>query len=442
MDGRISMYVLLVCVWCSLDAGGFLMVVTAQPTAYAEILTPEADRKEGGQVDMRCTATNLESDHIVEWATEDPYQSLRWGDVTVYNRNGRFFFGTSSVNTQTVVQDFTITNVQRADTNEFVCTVNDPIPTGGNDIVATSSVTLSVLYFPSAPFPMCSPAGPITVDAGTELDMRCSSESSHGTVTMTINPTIQTSRYNNWASVINDDSDTVVRTLDLTVDDADNGVAFECLISSMFFSGMQRTCHIGPIRVRNTVTIPMTEPLTSSITLGSTEPSTGNPTPSTENESNSMYSATYTLTKPITPEQITTESRLRSSDQAPSSTPWIVAFVILAATSFVIIIILILRDARKNRLIKSLRTEKEPRITKPDPYMGLQPTEDRNRVYTEPTTTEETIPAQHTYYQPVEVENGSPEYDYARPEGSTNTSYEAVRVPHSTAEEQYQNINN
>ncbi|XP_071800044.1 uncharacterized protein [Asterias amurensis] len=434
MDGRILMYVLLVCVWCSLDAGGFLMVVTAQTTAHAEILTPEADRKEGGQVDMRCTATNLKPNHIVEWRTEDPIQTLRWGNSTVFNNNGQFIFDTSGVNTQTVVQDFTITNVQRADTDEYVCRVNDPLLIGGNTIVATSSVTLSVLYFPSASFPMCSPAGPITVHAGTELDMRCSSESSHGTVTMTINHTIQTSRYTNWASVINDDSDTVLRTLDLTVDDADNGVAFDCFISSMYFAGMARTCHIGPITVRNTLTIPLTEPTTSSTstssTAGSTRPSTGNPTPSTGNE---VTSTSTTVSSPS------------SSDAAPSSTPWIVAFIVvlvLAVTFFVTNIILILRDVKQKRLIKRLRSEKEPRDTQPDPYMELQPTEDKNRVYTEPTTTEETIPTQHTYYQPVEVENGSPEYDYARPEGSTNTSYKAVRVPQSSAEKQYQNINN
>ncbi|XP_071800037.1 uncharacterized protein [Asterias amurensis] len=434
MDGRISMYVLLVCVWCSLDAGGFLMVVTAQPTVYAEILTPEADRKEGGQVDMRCTATNLETDHIVQWKTEDPGQNLRWGEITVFNNNGRFIFDTSGVNTQTVVQDFTITNVQRADTDEYVCNVNDPLPGGGNTIVATSSVTLSVLYFPSASFPMCSPAGPITVDAGTVLDMRCSSESSHGTVTMTINPTIQTSRYTNWISVINDDNDTVVRTLDLTVDDADNGVAFECLISSMYFDGMQSTCQIGPITVKNTMTIPMTEPTTSSTstssTAGSTRPSTGNPTPTTENE---VTSTSLTKSSPS------------SSDPTPSSNPWILAFIVvlvLAVTFFVIIIILILRDVRQKRLIKRLTSEKEPQDTQPDPYMELQPTEDRNRVYMEPTTTEETNPTQHTYNQPVEVENGSPEYDYARPGDITNTSYEAVRVPQSSAEKQYQNINN
>ncbi|XP_071800045.1 uncharacterized protein [Asterias amurensis] len=409
MDGRISMYVLLVCVWCSLDAGGFLMVVTAQPTVFAEILTPEADRKDGGQVDMRCTAINLESHHIVAWRTEDPVLILRWGETTYQNVNGRFIFDTSvGVNTQTV-QDFTITNVQRADTNEYVCNANEPIPTGGNDIVATSSVTLSVLYFPSASFPMCSPAGPITVDAGTELDMRCSSESSHGTVTMTINPTIQISRYTNWTSVINDDNDTVVRTLDLTVDDADNGVAFDCVIASMYFTTMQRPCQIGPITVRNTMTIPMTvEQITTS---------------------ESMTSQNNGITSTI---------------PTPSSTPWILALIaiIFAITFFVIIVILVLRDIRKNRLIKRLTSEKEPRVTQADPYMELQPTEDKNRVYMEPTTTEETNPTEDTYFQPVEVENGSPEYDYARPKGSTNTSYEAVRVPQSSAEKQYQNINN
>ena len=52
MDGRMSMYVLLVCVWCSLDAGGLLMVVTAQtPYVSPVILTAEADHKEGRQVD-------------------------------------------------------------------------------------------------------------------------------------------------------------------------------------------------------------------------------------------------------------------------------------------------------------------------------------------------------------------------------------------------------
>ena len=72
--------------------------------------------------------------------------------------------------------------------------------------------------------------------------------------------------------------------------------------------------------------------------------------------------------------------------------------------------------------------------------MELQPTEDKNRVYMEPTTA--TTSTQDTYYQTVEVETDSPEYDYARPEGSTNTSYEVVKQPQSLAERPYQNIDN
>ncbi len=416
------MYVLLVCVWCSLDAGGFLMVVTAQPTVYAEILTPEADRKEGGQVDMRCTAKNLESIHVVQWATEDPDLTLRWGQYTVSNANGggRFTFDTSKdMATQTVVQDFTITNVQRADTDEYVCSVNEPTRGRRLDIVASSNVTLSVLYFPSQSFPMCSPAGPITVDAGTELDMRCSSESSHGTVTMTIKPTTQTTRCTTWTPVINVDIDEVGRTLDLTVDDADNGVAFECVIASMYFTGMHRTCQIGPITVRNTVTehTPLEQITTAP---------------------QSMTSENNGITSNMT--------CLCSSDPAPSSTPWVLAFIVsmvLTITFSVIVVIFIFLDGRKNRLIKSLRSVKEPRVTEPDPYMELQPTEDQNRVYMEPTTAAQTITTQNTYYQPVEVHNGSPEHDYARPNDSTDTNYEVpVRVPHSAAEKQYQNMNN
>ncbi len=313
------MYVMLVCVWCSLDAGGFRVVVSAQPTVYAEILTPEADRLEGEQVDMRCTATNLESDHFVEWISENPVLVLRWGGATLDDNNGRFIFNTSvDMGTQTVVQDFTIINVQRADTDEYVCNVNDPILGEGYEIIATSRVTLSVTSLNNGPI-----------------------------VTMTI---------------------------------------------------------------------------------------------------------------------------LISSDPVSSSSPWILAFMVamfFVFTLFFIIVILIFCRVRQNRLIKSLRSVKEPQVTKaetyielqptedtnrvymepttaaetittqtePDPYMELQPTEDTNRVYMEPTTAAQTIATQSTYYQPVEEEKGNPEYDYARPEDITDTSYEVpVRAPQSSAD--------
>ncbi len=97
------------------------------------------------------------------------------------------------------------------------------------------------------------PAGPTSVDAGTELNMTCTSDSSHGTVKMMINSTVQTTRYTTWTSVVNNNPDTVVRTLDLTVTGADNGTEFECMISSTIYTNIA-TCKIGPITVREIVT--------------------------------------------------------------------------------------------------------------------------------------------------------------------------------------------
>ena len=68
------------------------MVVTAQPTVSAMILTPWADRKEGGQVDMRCTARKprVRSHRGVTWVTEEPDMSFRWGMSTV-SANSRYY---------------------------------------------------------------------------------------------------------------------------------------------------------------------------------------------------------------------------------------------------------------------------------------------------------------------------------------------------------------
>ena len=325
------MYVLLVCVWCSLDAGGLLMVVTAQPTVSAEILTPEADRKEGGQVDMRCVATNLQPEHIVEWSADD--QTLRWADTTVAI-NHRFRF-TSTTDPGITIQYLSITDLQVEDMNEYACNVRDlSLNTGIPNIVATSVVLLTLELRFSTSEPQNSPSNIYPPSSCSQL-------------------------------------------------------AFQ--VSLILF----------------------------------------------------------------------------------------LAFVIVTVVLTLTVIKLIKFN---NRLLKHLalaRTE----TPKADPYMELQPTEDKNKVYMEPTTA--TTTTQDTYYQPVEVETDSPEYDYARPddpkeqrrdhqasvhvdptpsseatgtqhtyyqpetdsheydyarpEGSTNTDYEAVSKPQSSAEGQYQN---
>ncbi|XP_071793209.1 uncharacterized protein [Asterias amurensis] len=381
MDGRMSMFVLLVCVWCSLDAGGLLMVVTAQPSVYAVILTPKADRKEGGRVDMRCTATNLESDHIVEWSNTHPFYTLRWNSTTL-TTNIRFMFNTTYPQSGMVVQDFTITNLQIDDYGKYVCNVNHPIPSGGSTIIATSSVILSA---PS--YPVCSPSGPITVDTGTELPLRCLSKADNP-ANITAHPLTDPSYYP-WTSSSVDGSNTLSLRLTATV--ADGGVAFNCSVLQGSGADGRHSCIIGPISVTKS------EDATNEIT--SIGPET-------------------TLTPP-------------STNQPPPSNPWIVAFVVTLIVSIIVIILGLFQIFKMRRLINSLRKTEASQVPKADPYMELQPTEDKNKVYMEPTTA--TTTTQDTYYQPVEVETDSPEYDYARPDGSTNTDYEAVSKPQSSA---------
>ena len=50
------------------------------------------------------------------------------------------------------IQDFTITDLQSDDTDEYLCTVNDPMSTGGNLTVATS---ISV-FLPQTSHSLCA----------------------------------------------------------------------------------------------------------------------------------------------------------------------------------------------------------------------------------------------------------------------------------------------
>ncbi|XP_071805796.1 uncharacterized protein [Asterias amurensis] len=242
------------------------MVVTAQlqRTVAAVILTSEANRKEGGQVDMTCTATNLGAGDIVAWRTEDPEKVLIWGPNRITTQS-RFVFNTWYTSISTV-QNFTIMNVQRSDTDEYVCTVYQPISTGGSNAVASSRVTLSVLYFPTSSFPVCSPAGPVTVDEGTNLYLKCSSEIGNPLVAVAVTQVPAQSNSYTWASSTVGSS-TIESSLTLLVNAPLDNITFDCTVTSLFyFPSMKASCTIGPINVAKTATTIGSVETTSMIT--------------------------------------------------------------------------------------------------------------------------------------------------------------------------------
>ncbi|XP_071805627.1 uncharacterized protein [Asterias amurensis] len=399
MDGRMSI-VLLVFVWCSLDAGGLLMVVTARPYVYAEILTPEADRKVGGRVVMRCTAMNLQSDHIVKWSTDDACYYYRWIDQPLtYNR--RFIYTTRYPERGMVVQDLTITDLQTDDYNAIFCCLVFRTRFRNVDVEATSEVILSS----PQPYPECSPTGAIAVDTGTELPLRCLSETGNPADITRTNPITDYSSYP-WTSSSVDGKDTL--SLNLTVTVADDGVAFNCsVLQGSGKDTMTRSCIIGPINVASSTDA--TNEITS-IEPETTQPN--QPHPPTQTPSNQPHPPTQTL-----------------PNQTPSFNPWIVAFLVTLSVSTIIIILGVFQIFKMRRIIKSLRKTEASQIPKADPYMELQPTKDKNKVYMEPTTAITTI--QDTYYQPVEIQTDSPEYDYARPDDPKTPSSKATSTQHT-----------
>ncbi|XP_071791171.1 uncharacterized protein [Asterias amurensis] len=232
-------------------------------------------------------------------------------------------------------------------------------------------LTLSVLYFPNESFPVCSPAGPIIKLPESLLKMKCSSEIANPEVS--INVTTDQSRELTWLSSSVDN--TALRSLDLTVGVAENGLRFTCTITSpMYFQGMSRSCTIGPIMV-----VPLTIPTTEPTTEPTTDPTTSSTT---------------------TPGTTLERTQAPNTDLAPFPSGLVATILILFALSFIVnifLVILVLRQRRLNKvLLAQGRSQSEP---DPEPYMNLQPT--MNTEYMEPVISTEASD-QHVYCHSIE----------------------------------------
>ncbi|XP_022109265.1 uncharacterized protein LOC110989291 [Acanthaster planci] len=209
---------------------------------------------------MTCVASYLQSYHVVEWAAGSPVRTLRWGKATITS-DPRFAFETTERLSArlVVIQDFTITGLEKADAGEYMCNIKDVQTNPGNVSVASARITLQVLYFPSEAFPVCSPEGPISLFPGTILTMQCVSEYGNPNIEMNVyGEPAKPISYVRATSIFNG---TVVRSWRLTVNASnDAGSTFVCTISSTSFPQMSRSCTVGPISVQGGVTRPNTEP--------------------------------------------------------------------------------------------------------------------------------------------------------------------------------------
>ena len=353
---------------CTLDTKLNALIVTIRrvtPAQGDQVLA-------GNVVELQCRTRGSRYSFYIEWTR---FVIMEGQEVSIAS-NGMSLDSRYTLIRYQMRMEILVFNATKEDTGvTYGCRLRDYI----TSIILDEShpgIAFTVLYFPSAMYPKCNPDGPVTVQDGTALHMRCTTELGNPPVQMQI----LTSSVVDYEWTYCKDSKEQMSSLQLNVTAANDGGSYECNIAphsnSTPFTGMERSCTMGPISV-----VPMTTPQEL---IPSEEPT------STDSRRN-----------------MTCESSLQPTNVV--GTPWLVAFLFIV--SLIINIFLLI----KHRHLKIAKKEKETIADKADPYMELQPNEDKNRVNMEPTMN--TNDTQDAYYQPVEVETDSPDYDYARPDG-------------------------
>ncbi|XP_071805432.1 uncharacterized protein [Asterias amurensis] len=238
----------LLLVWCSLER---LVCVNAQMVTITKA-SPVGDPVEGNPVELRCQATNLTAGNIIEWTRMETreFSIARNGMILDY----RYTLSTStSSGAQNKVEIITFLATKEDTAVVYGCRVRDSVETNSTSVVEAQPLSFTVLYFPSAMYPICIPDGPFTVQEGTTVNMSCTTEIG--------NPPVQKQILTSsvvYAWDYDRDTKEQIRSLQLSVTGNNDGGSYQCQINpdstgSTPFTGMNRSCTIGPITV-----VPMT----------------------------------------------------------------------------------------------------------------------------------------------------------------------------------------
>ncbi|XP_071805863.1 uncharacterized protein [Asterias amurensis] len=377
---------------------------TTHKAVNAQIVTitrvsPVGDPVEGDVVKLRCQANWLIEGYNIEWTRMEAQEvSIARNGISL---DSRYRLSTLTSRAQDKVETLTF-DATREDTSViYGCRGRDSLELSSSVMVQSQPLPFSMLYFPSAMYPICNHDGPFTVQEGTIVNMSCTTEIGNPPVQMQI---LTSSVGYVWT--FRKDSKDQMRSLQLSATAADDGGSYQCKIvpdsaGMTPFTGMERSCTIGPITVSKMATSqhPMSSAEPTSIDSNRTMTVEPSLKPTTDQSNFDMSYCQPCQTTPPT----TNESNV-------VVTPWIVAFI---TSLFIVSLIIGIFFLIKHRHLK-ITKEKETNVAKADPYMELQPTEDKNKIYMEPTTA--TTTTQDTYYEPVDVETDSQEDGYLRPD--------------------------
>ncbi len=268
---RWLLYLLLV--WCSMEHTG----VNALSVTISKV-TPVGDPVDGNVVELRCQAAGLMAGYIIEWT-----RLVIVGQTVSIARNGmsvdsRYTLSTLMSGAQNKIETLTF-NAAKEDTAVFYgCRVRDSAGLNSTLVVEAQHLYLTVLYFPSAMYPICFPDGPFTAREGMTVNMSCTTELGNPVVQMQI----LTTRVVYVWTYDRDFNKEQMKSLQLSVTAANAGSSYDCKITpdsqTTSFIGMERSCTMGPISVDNMTTdTTSSKPSTPNVTDTSKIPATVSP---------------------------------------------------------------------------------------------------------------------------------------------------------------------
>ena len=226
-----------------------LRMISTADTSVTNILmsAPVNPVDEKGMLSLHCQVSNIEPGQTVTLSRRihnGPVKRITWGkDILSGIFEDRAFLAIRQLQDGSTVYFLSIIDINRDDAGTYTCAaVTDDLQE-----ITSESVDITVYYFPSDIYPVCSPSEPPVVYQGVPFRVGCSSEAAFPSVLLTWSrtgtrdvPPLEKREVN---GMINAEIE-IVPTLN------DQDALFLCEATSKAFpSHAPYTCHIGPLTV-------------------------------------------------------------------------------------------------------------------------------------------------------------------------------------------------
>ncbi|XP_022112051.1 uncharacterized protein LOC110991148 [Acanthaster planci] len=202
---------------------------------------------EGHSTSLICRVRSMNQSQVIMWSKDQ--RSITWGDTMGQMMSSRFELDMTSVNiTAGMLTSYTLTisEVTRDDDGRYECQVLQENEYGYS-AMASETVVISVLYFPSSSYPYCSLNGSQTLLTGTELTVTCVSEIGNPQISamwVTEDGPFPKPVYHTVES-----PSMMVSELQLAVAHDLQGATYVCRVTSPAYPESDRTCSLGPLRI-------------------------------------------------------------------------------------------------------------------------------------------------------------------------------------------------